>query len=55
MKWVIGQYEESRVAGEMVNLLVEADILSEVTGKKRDQTFGYSAYLERLRIGTEIE
>ncbi len=38
-----------------ISLLVDADILSEMTGKKRDQTFGYSDYLERLRIGTDIE
>ncbi len=42
-------------AMKAINLLVEANILSEVTGKKRDQTFGYSAYLDRLRIGTDIE
>ena len=42
-------------AMKAINLLVEAGILSEITGKKRDQAFAYSAYLARLRIGTDIE
>ncbi len=42
-------------AMKAINLLVQTGILSEITGKKRDQTFGYSDYLEHLRIGTDIE
>jgi len=53
---VVAQLETTKpTAMKALNLLVEAEILSEITGKKRDQTFGYSAYLERLRIGTDIE
>jgi Fic family protein len=53
---VVEQLETTKpTAMKAINLLVEAGILSEITGKKRDQTFGYSAYLERLRIGTDVE
>ena len=53
---VVAQLETTKpTAMKAVNLLVEAGILSEITGKKRDQAFSYSAYLERLRIGTDIE
>jgi len=53
---VVAQLETTKpTAMKALNLLVEAGILSEITGKKRDKTFGYSDYLERLRIGTDIE
>jgi len=53
---VVAQLETTKpTAMKALKALVDAGILSEITGKKRDQTFGYSAYLERLRIGTDIE
>jgi hypothetical protein len=30
-------------------------VLAETTGKKRDRSFVYQAYLDRLRVGTELE
>ncbi len=40
-------------AGKAVELLVEAGVLVESTGKKRDRSFAYRAYLDRLKVGTE--
>jgi hypothetical protein len=34
---------------------VDAGILTETTGRRRDRTYGYAAYLDRLRVGTELE
>ncbi|HEX4423040.1 MAG TPA: Fic family protein [Kofleriaceae bacterium] len=42
-------------SGRAVDLLVAAGVLVETTGKKRDRSFVYQAYLERLRAGTELE
>jgi Fic family protein len=33
----------------------EYGILVETTGKKRDRSFSYRVYLERLRAGTELD
>jgi Fic family protein len=53
---VVEQLETTKpTAMKAINLLADAGILSEITGRKRGQTFGYTAYLERLRIGTDIE
>lgn len=41
-------------ASKAVQTLVDAGVLKETTGKKRDRTFAYAKYLERLRIGTEL-
>jgi hypothetical protein len=30
-------------------------VLIETSGKRRDRTFAYKRYLERLRAGTELE
>ena len=35
--------------------LIEVGVLVETTGKKRDRSFAYQAYLERLRTGTELD
>jgi Fic family protein len=40
-------------AAKAVSTLVDAGVLVETTGRRRDRTFGYAAYLDRLRIGTE--
>ncbi len=41
-------------AGRAVELLAGAGVLVETTGKKRDRAFVYRAYLDRLRVGTEL-
>jgi predicted transcriptional regulator len=42
-------------ATRAVNTLVDASILTETTRRRRDRTYSYAAYLERLRVGTELE
>jgi Fic family protein len=42
-------------ASKAVNTLVDSGILTETTGRRRDRTFSYAAYLDRLRVGTELE
>jgi Fic family protein len=41
-------------AAKAVELLVAAGVLVESTGKKRDRSFGYRAYLDVLKVGTEL-
>jgi Fic family protein len=42
-------------AGRAVEALGRAGVLVEITGKKRDRSWAYQSYLDRLRVGTEIE
>ena len=42
-------------ANKAVTALVDAGVLVETTGRKRDRTFSYKAYLDLLRTGTELE
>ena len=42
-------------AGRASELLVAAGVLAETTGKKRDRSYVYRGYLDRLRVGTELE
>jgi hypothetical protein len=42
-------------AGRALALLVDAGVLVETTGKKRDRSFMYQRYLDRLRVGTELK
>jgi Fic family protein len=42
-------------AGRAIELLVAADVLVETTGKKRDRSCVYQGYLDRLRVGTDLE
>jgi Fic family protein len=42
-------------AGRAIELLVAAGVLAETTGKKRDRSFVYRGYLDRLRVGTELD
>jgi DNA-binding MarR family transcriptional regulator len=42
-------------ASRAIDLLVSAGVLVETTGKKRDRAFVYQRYLERLRVGTELD
>jgi Fic family protein len=41
-------------ATKAVNALAAAGVLVETSGRQRDRTFAYSAYLEKLRVGTEL-
>ena len=41
-------------ATKAVTTLVDAGVLTETSGKKRDRTFGYAAYLDLLRVGTDL-
>jgi Fic family protein len=41
-------------ATRAIEVLVDAGILVESTGRRRDRSFAYQAYLDRLRVGTEI-
>lgn len=42
-------------AAKAVSALVDAAVLVETTGRRRDRAFHYAAYLNRLRDGTELE
>lgn len=42
-------------AAKAIALLEEVGVLTETTGRRRDRTFSYSKYLDRLRAGTELE
>ncbi len=42
-------------AAKSVALLESLGILHEMTGRKRDRTYRYARYLDRLRVGTELE
>jgi Fic family protein len=42
-------------AGRAIDLLVAAGVLVETTGKKRDRAWAYQGYLDRLRVGTELD
>jgi Fic family protein len=42
-------------ATRAIRMLVEAGVLVETTGRRRDRSFAYQAYLDRLRAGTDLE
>jgi Fic family protein len=42
-------------AGRAIELLVDAGMLIETTGKKRDRAYVYQRYLDRLKVGTELD
>jgi Fic family protein len=42
-------------AGRAIELLVNAGVLVETTGKRRDRSYVYEGYLARLRVGTELD
>jgi len=42
-------------AGRAIDLLVATGVLVETTGKRRDRSFVYRSYLDRLRVGTELD
>ncbi len=41
-------------ASKAIAALEKLGILVEQSGRKRDRSFGYAAYLEKLRVGTEL-
>ncbi|HET8936484.1 MAG TPA: Fic family protein [Polyangiales bacterium] len=41
-------------AGRAIELLTSAGVLLETTGKKRDRSYVYQHYLDRLKVGTEL-
>ncbi len=41
-------------ATKSVALLESLGILRETTGRKRDRTYRYAGYIDRLRVGTEL-
>jgi Fic family protein len=41
-------------AAKAVAILESAGVLQEISGRQRDRTFAYGAYLARLRTGTEL-
>ena len=42
-------------ATRAIGVLEEAGILAETTGRRRDRCFAYQAYLDQLRVGTDLE
>jgi hypothetical protein len=42
-------------ATKAVGVLEQLRILQETTGRRRDRTFSYTAYLGRLRAGTDLQ
>jgi Fic family protein len=54
--YVMKRLETSKpTAGRAVEVLEKAGVLIETTGKKRDRSWAYQGYLDRLRVGTEID
>ncbi len=41
-------------ASRAIEALTEIGVLAETTGKRRDRSFAYRAYMERLRTGTDL-
>ena len=37
-----------------IETLMAAGVLTETTGRRRDRSFAYAAYVDLLRIGTEL-
>jgi Fic family protein len=53
--WVVQTFETTKpTAGRAIEVLTAAGVLVEITGKKRDRTYAYQAYLDRLREGTSL-
>jgi Fic family protein len=42
-------------ATRAIGMLVDAGVLVETTGRRRDRSFAYQGYLDLLRVGTELE
>ena len=54
--WVVAALGTTKpTAGRAIDALVGAGVLVETTGMKRDRSYAYQGYLERLRAGTELD
>ena len=54
--WVVEALDTTKpTAGRAIEALVGAGILVETTGMKRDRSYAYQGYLDRLRAGTELD
>jgi Fic family protein len=54
--FAIRQLDVSKpTAGRAVEALERAGVLVETTGRKRDRSWVYQRYLDRLRVGTDLE
>jgi len=54
--WVVEAFSTTKpTAGRAIETLEAAGVLVETTGKKRDRVYSYRAYLDRLRVGTELD
>ena len=42
-------------ASRAIDTLASTGVLVETTGKKRDRWYSYQGYLDRLRVGTDLE
>ena len=42
-------------SGRAIELLTACGVLVETTGKKRDGSWAYRGYLDRLRVGTDLD
>jgi Fic family protein len=42
-------------AGRAIDTLVSAGVLQEMTGRQRSRSFAYGAYLDKLRVGTDLD
>jgi Fic family protein len=53
--WVVEALATTKpTAGRAIEALEAAGVLVETTGKKRDRVYAYQAYLDRLRVGTDL-
>ncbi len=53
--WVVEALGTTKpTAGRAIDALVGTGVLIETTGKKRDRSYAYQAYLDRLRAGTDL-
>ncbi len=53
--WVVEAMATSKpTANRAISVLEQAGVLVEATGKRRDRTWTYRAYLDLLRVGTEL-
>jgi Fic family protein len=54
--WAVAHLATTKpTAARAIEALVGAAVLVEVTGRKRDRSYAYRAYLDRLRVGTELD
>ena len=55
MKYAVAICQTTKpIATKAIRSLVDAGILVETSGRSRDRTYAYRAYLDLLREGTEL-